>query len=92
MQCSVLFVVSYLQGTPLCPKSQAVNENSRKSLTVKALRSSDLRKSLIVNDLGNFRKSLMVNRLGEGGGGIFLIYLFGIYYLTFLVLSCKLIV
>ena len=89
MQCSVLFVVSYLQGTPLCPKSQAVNENSRKSLTVKALRSSDLRKSLIVNDLGNFRKSLMVNRLGNG---VFLIYLFGIYYLTFLVLSCKLIV
>jgi len=89
MQCSVIFVVSCLQGTPLCPESQAVNENSRKSLTVKALRSSDLRKSLIVNDLGNFCKSLITNRLGNG---VFLIYLFGIYYLTFLVLSCKLIV
>ncbi len=57
-----------------------VNEDSRKSLTVKDLRNSDLRKSLIFNNLGNFCKSLIINKLDTA---LFLIYLFGVYYLTF---------
>ena len=40
----------------------------RKSLTIKGLRRAGPRKSLIVNDLGNFCKSLIINRLGGGGG------------------------